>query len=88
MKSDVRSSRPAGRLFTRGESLYRPGQICTPLYGSGITLHKVTTLTQDDYVEEEAGRIVPSGSFLGIHTIIRAGDLSVTDAFMRRPRFA
>jgi hypothetical protein len=88
VKSDVRSSRPAGRLFTQGESLFRPGQICTPLYGSGITLHKVTTLNQDEYAEEEAGRIVPSGSFLGIHTINRAGDLSVTDAFMRRPRFA
>lgn len=88
VKSDVRSSRPAGRLFTQGGALYRPGQICAPLYGSGISLHKVTTLTQDDYVEEEARRIVPAGPFLGIHTINRAGDFSVTDAFMRRPRFA
>lgn len=88
IKSDVRSSRPAGRLFTQGNALYRPGQICTPLYGSGITLHRVTTLNQDDYAEEEDRRIVPSGNFLGIHTINRAGDLSVTDAFMRRPRFA
>lgn len=88
VKSDVRSSRPAGRLFTQGGALYRPGQICTPLYGSGITLHKVTTLNQDEYAEEEDRRIVPAGPFLGIHTINRAGDFSVTDAFMRRPRFA
>jgi hypothetical protein len=88
VKSDVRSSRPAGRLFTQGGELFRPGQICAPLYGSGITLHRVTRLTQDDYEEQEDRRIVPRGKFLGLHTINRAGDFSVTDAFMRRPRFA
>jgi hypothetical protein len=88
VKSDVRSARPAGGLFRRGGSLYRPGQICTPLYGSGIALHRVTRLTQDEYLEEEESRIVPmSDAVLGIHTINRAGDLSVTDAFSRRARF-
>ena len=90
VKSDVRSSRPAGRLFRRGDGLYRPGQICTPLYGAGIALHRVTRLTHDEYTEEEEGRIVPSASdprTLGIHTLNRAGDLTVTDAFERRPRF-
>ncbi len=88
VKSDVRSSRPAGRLFREGGELYRPGQICTPLYGAGIALHKVTCLSQDEYAEEESGRIVPRNeAVLGIHTINRAGDLSVTDAFTRRARF-
>ena len=88
VKSDVRSSRPAGRLFWDGNRLYRPGQICAPLYGSGITLNRVTRLTHDEYAEEEARRIVPaSRAILGIHTINRAGDLSVTDAFVRRSRF-
>ena len=88
VKSDVRSSRPAGRLFRRGGGLYRPGQICTPLYGAGIALHRVTTLTPDEYAEEEEARIVPSDTgTLGIHTLNRAGDLTVTDAFERRPRF-
>lgn len=88
VKSDVRSSRPAGRLFRRGGGLYRPGQICTPLYGAGIALHRVTRLTHDEYAEEEEARIVPSDTgTLGIHTLNRAGDLTVTDAFERRPRF-
>ena len=88
VKSDVRSSRPAGRLFRSAEGLFRPGQICTPIYGSGIALHRVTKLTTDAYSEEEERRIVPeSDSILGIHTINRAGDLSVTDAFVRRARF-
>lgn len=88
VKSDVRSARPAGRLFRNGGRLYRPGQICAPLYGSGIALHRVERLNAEEYLEEEEERIVPSsGGVLGIHTINRAGDLCVTDAFVRRPRF-
>ena len=88
VKSDVRSSRPAGRLFRRGDGLYRPGQICTPLYGAGIALNRVTRLTSEEYAEEEAARIEPrDGRTLGIHTFNRAGELSVADTFERRPRF-
>jgi hypothetical protein len=95
VKSDVRSSRPAGRLFRQGGQLYRPGQICAPIYGSGIALHRVTHLSEDRYSEEEERRIVPcerqrargDEPLLGLHTINRAGDLSVTDAFVRRRRF-
>jgi hypothetical protein len=89
VKSDVRSARPAGSLFRHGGRLYRPGQICAPRYGAGITLHQVTRLTQDEYAEEPDRHIVPvEASTLGIHTLNRAGDLMVTDAFERRPRFA
>jgi hypothetical protein len=89
VKSDVRGARPAGRLFTHGGELYRPGQICTPIYGAGIAMHRVTKLTEHEYAEEEVRRILPAGSdgILGIHTINRAGPLSVTDAFVRRSRF-
>lgn len=97
VKSDVRSARPAGRLFRRGGRLYRPGQIGTPLYGSGIALHRVTRLDRDGYEEQEESRIVPPpaaaprwagiGSVLGVHTLNHAGDLTVTDAFTRRARF-
>jgi hypothetical protein len=89
VKSDVRSARPAGRLFWSGNRLYRPGQICAPLYGSGVSLNRVTCLTADEFSEEEDSRIVPSeaGGMLGLHTINRAGNLSVADAFVRRSRF-
>lgn len=96
VKSDVRSSRPAGRLFVEGGELYRPGQICTPIYGSGIALHRVKELTTEEFAEEEARRIVPVAQpsagrgarpAVGLHTINRYGDLSVIDAFVRRRRF-
>ena len=84
VKSDVRSARPAGRLFWQGNRLYRPAQIGTPIYGAGIALHRVTRLTRDEYGEEEDRKIVPCTG--GLHTINRSGDLSVTDVFARRSR--
>jgi hypothetical protein len=88
VKSDVRGARPAGRLFRAGDALFRPGQICTPIYGAGIALHRVTRLDEREYAEEEVRRILPcSDGVLGMHTINRAGALSVADFFVRRPRF-
>jgi len=88
VKCDVRGARPAGGLFWNGNRLYRPGQVCTPLYGSAITVNRVTRLNLDEYAEEEDHRIEPrEPGTLGIHTFNRAGDLTVTDAFERRARF-
>jgi len=89
VKSDVRGARPAGKLLRAGGELYRPGQICTPIYGAGIALHRVTRLDDGDFTEEEERRILPcaSDAVLGMHTLNRAGPLSVTDAFVRRARF-
>ena len=87
VKSDVRGSRPAGKLFTQGGRLYRPSQVCAPIYGAGIALQRVTRL-DENYEEQEERRILPAPGerVLGLHTINRSGDLSVTDAFVRRSR--
>jgi hypothetical protein len=89
IKSDVRGARPAGKLFTHDGMLYRPAQICAPLYGSGMAIHRVVRLDEQKYVEEEVRRIEPAGAggILGVHTLNRAGALTVTDAFVRRSRF-
>lgn len=88
VKSDVRCARPAGKLFTLAGRLYRPAQICAPLYGTGVSLQRVTRLDADGFEEQEERRIVPpaKSGILGMHTINRAGDLSVMDAFARRSR--
>jgi len=90
VKSDVRNARPAGRLFVQGGRLYRPAQICAPLYGTGIVMNRVTRLDDRAFTEEEERRILPAAGsgVLGLHTVNRAGNLSVIDAFLRRPRFA
>jgi len=90
VKSDVRSARPAGRLYESGGALYRPAQICAPLYGAGISINRVLRLSQEEYVEREEQRILPMhpAGLLGLHTVNRAGELSVVDAFTRRLRRA
>jgi hypothetical protein len=89
VKSDVRSARPAGALFWRNGALHRPAQVCSPLYGSGLSINRVLRLTADDYAERETQRIVPAGKggLLGLHTFNRAGDLTVVDVFTRQRRF-
>jgi hypothetical protein len=88
VKSDARSARPAGKLFRRNGVLYRPAQICAPLYGSGVSVNRVLHLSRHSYAESEEERIVPAAAsgILGLHTVNRAGDLAVIDAFTRRSR--
>ena len=88
VKSDVRSARPAGRLYSRDGILYRPAQICVPRYGSGLAIHRVERLTREEYVETQVERILPAlgQSLLGIHTVNHAAGLTVVDAFTRRRR--
>jgi hypothetical protein len=90
VKSDVRSARPAGRLYESGGALYRPAQICAPRYGTGISINRVLRLSAEEYVEREERRILPThpAGLLGLHTVNRAGDLSVVDGFTRRLRRA
>jgi len=88
VKSDARCARPAGRLFRRDGALYRPAQICAPRYGSGVSINRVLHLSPRGYVEQEEERVLPAQpeGLLGLHTLNRAGELWVADAFMRRRR--
>src|SRR6185295_16298411 len=88
VKSDARSSRPAGALFSRNGVLYRPAQVCVPRYGAGIALQRVLKLTPEEYAERQVERLLPppSSGLYGLHTMNRAGDLIVVDAFARRRR--
>jgi hypothetical protein len=89
VKSDARSARPAGALFTRNGVLYRPAQVCVPRYGAGLAIHRVLKLTPEEYAERQVERLLPpaSSGLFGLHTMNRAGDLIVVDAFARRRRF-
>jgi len=84
----VRCARPAGNLYWRDGKLYRPAQICVPRYGAGLSINRVLRLTPHSYAERQVERVLPDAAqgLLGLHTINRAGDLTVADAFTRRRR--
>jgi hypothetical protein len=72
VKVDIRSSRPAGTPFVHAGQLYRPAQNSADSYGVGITINRVTQLTEAEFCEEPATEIRPfanSGRADGVHTL-------------------
>lgn len=89
VKSDVRNSRPAGRLFRVNGDLYRPAQDCSKHYGYGMSINRVTQLTPDQFYEEEVSKILPEWDkrIIGTHTLNSYDDITVIDCLMKRRRF-
>ena len=82
VKTDVRSSRPAGTPFMHNGYLYRPAQDCSKTYGGRIWLNRVLRLTPREFIEEFVRYIEPSrhGPFpAGLHTISSAGNFTLVD---------
>jgi hypothetical protein len=59
VKSDIRSARPAGRLFQSNGRLIRPAQNCSRRYGGSVTLCEVLELTPSTYRERVIGELHP-----------------------------
>lgn len=85
--SDVRKSRPAGRVFEHGGCLYRPSQNSGREYGYGLKINRIVALSETEYREEESSSIEPkwANDLRGIHTLSHANRLTIADA--NRPRF-
>lgn len=82
VKSDTRSSRPAGACFESAGALYRPAQNCARRYGAGITINKVIAMTKTNYVEEPVWSHEASEDSTwpnGMHTINGCADITVVD---------
>lgn len=88
VKSDVRSSRPAGRVFRWNGKMYRPAQDCSRRYGHSIVINEVMHIDLDTFVESEVSRITPgwTSNLLATHTINADGSLTVIDGLRRRRR--
>lgn len=87
--SDVRSSRPAGPIFSLDGVYFRPSQICTPSYGYGIAINKIIKWTTDDYEEEVIEKILPEWSSDSklVHSLSHNDSVIVVDAAFRKFRF-
>ncbi|MGV8095743.1 MAG: hypothetical protein AB2L24_28160 [Mangrovibacterium sp.] len=49
--TDVRTARPAGRIFIHDGKIYRPSQDCSERYGKAFNLNQITTLSETEYSE-------------------------------------
>ena len=76
VKTDVRSTRPAGMPFVVDGALYRPAQDCAESYGAAIRFNRVCKLNEREYEEEEVVASVLSG----MHTISYADGIVAVDA--------
>jgi hypothetical protein len=84
---DIRSARPAGRIFMKGGQLIRPSQDSSRRYGHALNFNRIVALTKQDYEEQIAAVFKPTGGkFVATHTFNQAGGLTVIDAVMRRPK--
>jgi hypothetical protein len=86
VKIDVRSARPAGTPFVRDGQLFRPAQDCSKVYGGGVTINRVVTLTPHEFEETpvvvvEAYR--DSRYSDGIHTLSAVADKVIVDGMRR-----
>jgi hypothetical protein len=90
VKSDVRSARPAGRLFQHAGEWYRPAQDCSVRYGYAMSINRITRLTPTEYDEVVVQHIAPdwSANLIGTHTLNAAGRLTVVDGMRRRWRWS
>ena len=82
LKTDVRSSRPAGPPFVHAGELYRPAQDCSTGYGAAVVVNRITCLTPERFEEEPVSMVVPDrrGRYpSGLHTLCGAGERTVID---------
>lgn len=84
--SDVRKSRPAGRVFMEKGKLYRPAQDSEKRYGHRIRVMEIMQLSLESYKEEEAFCLEPQENegILGSHTLNKMGDQWILDFYSRK----
>ena len=87
--SDVKSARPAGRLFVHNGHLYRPSQNSSAHYGYGFNICEITKLTETDYEERIVSRVEPKWdrNIVSTHTINYEDGLTIIDGQLRRRRW-
>jgi len=84
--SDVRSARPAGRIFEHNGRIYRPSQNSSGGYGRGLCLNHIDRLTESEYQEHQVSSAAPNWDkdIIGLHTFNHAARLTMIDAKLRR----
>lgn len=84
--SDVRSARPAGRMFLRDGRIIRPSQNCGRHYGYGFNFCEIKKLTETEYEEAVVQKLEPKWdkNIISTHTINYADGVTVVDCQLSR----
>ncbi len=84
---DIHSARPAGRIFMQDGKLIRPSQDSSRRYGYALRFNQILKINENDYAETALSTFrPPGGKMLATHTFNQAGELTVIDAVIRRPK--
>jgi len=89
IRSDVRNSRPAGKIIEHMGNLYRIAQHSSRKgYGYGLKINRIITLNETEYEERELQSLDPSWDrkIIGIHTFNHENRLTIIDGKIRRSR--
>ena len=78
-KVDVASARPAGRMFSLGESIIRPFQDSAGGYGAGLGFARIDRLDAGGYAETALVALRPAPPLSGLHTYNRGAGFEVID---------
>jgi hypothetical protein len=80
--TDLRASRPAGKIVIHNNKIYRPSQDCSERYGRAMKINEITKLSESEYEETLVMEIEPTWNhgLLATHTINFDGPAAVLDA--------
>jgi len=87
--SDVKSARPAGRIFSYNGNIYRPSQNSSKTYGFGMKINYIVTLDETEYKEHCACDIEPlwDKGIVATHSFNFVKNLTVADAKLKRSKY-
>jgi len=82
VKSDIRSSRPAGAFITLNNKLLRPAQDCSLHYGRAVELLEIEKLSPQHFEEKPVKRLMPLPTYTynkGLHSLNGNAKFTVID---------
>lgn len=84
---NIRTARPAGRIFHDGEKIIRPSQDCSLRYGYATNFNQIVILSETEYKEKQLLTFTPplgDKKILSTHTWNEHKGLSTIDSEFRR----
>lgn len=86
--SDIRTARPAGRIFQRNDRWFRPAQDGTLGYGHSMVILEILDITPETYRERPVGSILPDWApgLIATHSINEDAGLTAIDGLLRESR--